>query len=153
MTLSPRSLKSVLACALFLSGLNSICHAGLFDDEEARRAIIDLRQKFEVMEQARLHDKEAAQALDQALDAIVTLTDDDEGVPEISVFSDEGPPSVSLVRLNAFGDAIWAVYELSELWRSIGPRVKTVHRAPTPGRNEACFCGSGKKYKKCCLSA
>jgi uncharacterized protein len=94
-------------------------------------------------------DKEAAQALDQALDAIVTLTDDDEGVPEISVFSDEGPPSVSLVRLNAFGDAIWAVYELSELWRSIGPRVETVHRAPTPGRNEACFCGSGKKYKKC----
>ncbi|EDZ3763476.1 hypothetical protein GVT56_22845, partial [Salmonella enterica] len=20
-----------------------------------------------------------------------------------------------------------------------------------PGRNEPCFCGSGKKYKKCCL--
>jgi hypothetical protein len=21
-----------------------------------------------------------------------------------------------------------------------------------PGRNEPCFCGSGKKYKKCCLA-
>ncbi|EIL4734184.1 SEC-C domain-containing protein, partial [Salmonella enterica] len=23
--------------------------------------------------------------------------------------------------------------------------------AKRPGRNEPCFCGSGKKYKKCCL--
>jgi preprotein translocase subunit SecA len=23
---------------------------------------------------------------------------------------------------------------------------------PKLGRNEACFCGSGKKYKKCCLA-
>jgi hypothetical protein len=25
----------------------------------------------------------------------------------------------------------------------------TVHKAPKPGRNEPCWCGSGKKYKKC----
>ncbi|MBZ7313586.1 SEC-C metal-binding domain-containing protein, partial [Klebsiella oxytoca] len=24
-------------------------------------------------------------------------------------------------------------------------------QAKQPGRNEPCFCGSGKKYKKCCL--
>lgn len=24
--------------------------------------------------------------------------------------------------------------------------------APTPGRNEPCYCGSGRKYKHCCLS-
>jgi hypothetical protein len=24
---------------------------------------------------------------------------------------------------------------------------------PTPGRNESCSCGSGEKYKKCCLAA
>ncbi|ECL5730463.1 zinc chelation protein SecC, partial [Salmonella enterica] len=24
-------------------------------------------------------------------------------------------------------------------------------QAKRPGRNEPCFCGSGKKYKKCCL--
>ena len=28
-----------------------------------------------------------------------------------------------------------------------GPRIV----APRPGRNEPCHCGSGKKYKKCCL--
>ena len=94
-------------------------------------------------------DKEAAEVLNNALDAIVNLTDDDEGEPEISVFSDDAPPSVSLARLNDFGDAIWAVYELRELWRGMGPRVETVHRAPTPGRNDPCHCGSGKKYKKC----
>ena len=94
-------------------------------------------------------DKEAAEVLNNALDAIVNLTDDDEGEPEISVFSDDAPPSVSLARLNDFGDAIWAVYELRELWRGMGPRVETVRRPPTPGRNELCHCGSGKKYKKC----
>jgi SEC-C motif len=26
-----------------------------------------------------------------------------------------------------------------------------VHRAPKIGRNEPCPCGSGRKYKKCCL--
>ncbi|MEO2045594.1 MAG: SEC-C metal-binding domain-containing protein [Pirellulales bacterium] len=25
------------------------------------------------------------------------------------------------------------------------------HRAPRIGRNRRCPCGSGKKYKKCCL--
>lgn len=30
----------------------------------------------------------------------------------------------------------------------------TVHRAePKVGRNDPCPCGSGKKYKKCCLHA
>ena len=25
-------------------------------------------------------------------------------------------------------------------------------RVPRPGRNEVCTCGSGKKFKKCCIS-
>jgi len=94
-------------------------------------------------------DKEAAQWLDASLQAIVAMTDDDEDEPEISPFSEDGPPSVSLARLNAFGEAVWAVYDLYELWRSIGPRVETVRKEATPGRNDLCYCGSGKKYKKC----
>ena len=95
-------------------------------------------------------DKEAAAALDSALSAIVALTEDDSGKAEISPLSEDGPPSASLARINAFGDAIWAVYELRDLWLSIGPRVETVRRDKAPGRNEACPCGSGKKFKKCC---
>ena len=94
-------------------------------------------------------DKDAAQWLDDALETIVAMTEDDTGVAEISPFGDDTPPSVSMARLNAFGDAIWAVYDLRELWRSIGPRVETVRKQAEPGRNDLCHCGSGKKYKKC----
>ncbi len=94
-------------------------------------------------------DKDAAEILNISLEAIVGMTEDDEGKPTISPLSDDGPPSVSLGRLNYFGEAIWAVYDLRELWRSIGPKVEQVFKADTPGRNDPCHCGSGKKYKKC----
>jgi len=95
-------------------------------------------------------DKKLARIHDEALDAIVALTEDDEDEPTMSALSEDGPPSVSAARLDAYGEALWAVYDLREIWRDIGPRVETVHRAPTPGRNDPCSCGSGKKYKKCC---
>ena len=100
-------------------------------------------------EWAAPRDKEAAEWLDASLQAIVAMTEDDEDEPALSPFGDDTPPSVSLARLNAFGDAIWAVYDLRELWKSIGPRVETVRKEATPGRNDLCPCGSGKKYKKC----
>ena len=80
----------------------------------------------------------------------MALIEDDEGVPDVSPFSEDGPPSMSTARLNAFADAVWAVYDLRGIWRSIGPRVETLRKADTPGRNDACSCGSGKKFKKCC---
>jgi len=100
-------------------------------------------------------DKEAAKALDKALDAIVALSEDDTGPAEISPYAhdeEDGeapPPSMSHARLEAFGEALWAVYEIRDLWRAIGPRVETVRVEPSPGRNDPCPCGSGKKYKKC----
>jgi uncharacterized protein len=65
------------------------------------------------------------------------------------MYDEDGPPSVSEQRLDAFGAAIWAVYDLRQLWQSLGPRVETVRKQPAPGRNDPCPCGSGKKYKKC----
>ena len=94
-------------------------------------------------------DKDAAQWLDGALQAVVAMTEDDEGKPEVSPLSEEGSPSTSIARLNAFGDAIWAVYDLRELWKTMGPKVETIRKEATPGRNDPCPCGSGKKYKKC----
>ena len=94
-------------------------------------------------------DKDAALWLDDALQAIVAMTEDDSAKPEVSPLSEEGTPSTSIARLNAFGDAIWAVYDLRELWRTMGPRVEAVRKQATPGRNDVCPCGSGKKYKKC----
>ncbi len=94
-------------------------------------------------------DKQAADWLEDALDRIVTMTEDDTDPPEISMFGENSPPSVSQNRLNAYGEAIWAVYDLRELWRNIGPRVETVRKEAEPGRNDPCWCGSGQKYKKC----
>ncbi|MDO9404163.1 MAG: UPF0149 family protein [Polaromonas sp.] len=94
-------------------------------------------------------DKDAAKWLDGALEAVVAMTEDDTGTPEVSPLSEEGPPTTSIARLNAFGEAIWAIYDLRELWLTIGPKVETVRAAVTPGRNDLCPCGSGKKYKKC----
>ncbi len=95
-------------------------------------------------------DKQAVKWLDRALQAIIAVTEDDGAAPTLSIFAEDGPPSLSVNRLNAFADAIWAVYDLRQLWRNFGPRVQTVHKAATPARNDPCSCGSGKKYKKCC---
>jgi uncharacterized protein len=87
-----------------------------------------------------------------AIGVVNALTVDDTDPPTLHAFEGEtaGPPTVSARRMQAFGDAIWAVYNMRETWRTLGPRVETVHKAATPGRNDPCACGSGKKYKKCC---
>ena len=94
------------------------------------------------------HD-EAAEMLDAALRDIVALTEGDSGKPALSMFAEDGPPSVSEARLDALAAGIWAVYALRQVWRSVGPRVEPVRRNSEPGRNDPCPCGSGKKYKKC----
>ncbi len=94
-------------------------------------------------------DRDAAELLDGALESIVAMTEDDTAPPTLSMFSENGPPSLSMARLEAYGTALWAVYDLRELWRSIGPRVEQVRKEAGPGRNDACPCGSGKKFKKC----
>jgi len=101
-------------------------------------------------EWAQPRDREAAKVLDAALECIVTLTEDDTDEATVGAFEEDGVPTMSERRLNDFADALWAVYDLREVWRQFGPRVETVHRVETPGRNDQCSCGSGKKYKKCC---
>jgi uncharacterized protein len=50
------------------------------------------------------------------------------------------------------------VAELSALWRRQSlerqmpaARAEGAQASPKPGRNDPCPCGSGLKYKKCCL--
>jgi uncharacterized protein len=94
-------------------------------------------------------DPDAALMLDSALGAIVMLGDADRAPPAFSMFAEDGPPSVSDERMEDLAAAIWAVYDLRQLWKSLGPRVEPVSKAPEPGRNDPCPCGSGRKYKKC----
>jgi len=94
-------------------------------------------------------DREAAAMLEDALGAIEDLAAPDTGVPAVSMHVEDGPPSVSEERLSLYGEALWAVYDLRQFWKSLGPRVVAVRKEPEPGRNDPCPCGSGKKYKKC----
>ena len=100
-------------------------------------------------EWAAPRDKEAAAWLNDSLDAVVALTEDDTGTPSICMYDEDGPASTSQERVEAFGEAIWAIYDLRQLWRSMGPRQETIVKGEQPGRNDPCPCGSGKKYKKC----
>jgi uncharacterized protein len=94
-------------------------------------------------------DPEAADMLDAALSDLVTLTEDDREPPTVSMAAEDGPPSISGRRLDDYAAGIWAVYDLRQLWKSLGPRVEAVRKEATPGRNDPCPCGSGKKFKKC----
>jgi uncharacterized protein len=55
-------------------------------------------------------DPDAARMLDDALVTIVVLTEDDRAKPSISMFAEDGPPSVSEQRLDDLGAAICAGY-------------------------------------------
>jgi uncharacterized protein len=94
-------------------------------------------------------DNDLAAMLDDALNTVVALTEDDTGPSAVSMYAEDGPPTVSEQRLQRLDAAIWSVYDLRQLWKSLGPRVAPVRKADEPGRNDACPCGSGKKYKKC----
>ena len=51
-------------------------------------------------------------------------------------------------------DAGVAAIALHAYWlslRSTRPAKAPLHAARMPGRNEPCICGSGKKFKHCCL--
>jgi uncharacterized protein len=94
-------------------------------------------------------DREQADLLADTLDCIEALAAPDTGVPALSMHAEDGPPSVSEDRLDAYGEALWAVYDLRQFWKSLGPRTGTLRKPPEPGRNDPCPCGSGKKFKKC----
>lgn len=95
-------------------------------------------------------DREAASVIDAALQSIMDLTEDDTAPPTVSAFEEDGPLSMSQQRLDNYADAVWAVYDLYEVWHSMGPRVETVRVGDKTGRNDPCPCASGKKFKKCC---
>ena len=43
--------------------------------------------------------------------------------------------------------------EINEHFKPVNPTAKQMNRRPPKvGRNELCPCGSGRKFKKCCLN-
>jgi uncharacterized protein len=98
-------------------------------------------------------NKAAQQWRSSTLDLIVALTQEDTAPLTLPAFADVdpgAPHTVSIPRMTAFADALWAVYNMRDLWRQLGLRIATHHAPAAPGRNDPCHCGSGRKFKKCC---
>ena len=55
----------------------------------------------------------------------------------------------TLERDQLIDEALFAVQDLRLFWLDHAPKPETRRVAPTPGRNDPCPCGSGKKFKKC----
>lgn len=52
--------------------------------------------------------------------------------------------------VQAIEPAVLALHQYFLAQRTQAPVSKPVKAEVKPGRNDACYCGSGKKYKKCC---
>ena len=93
-------------------------------------------------------DEDGANALAALLDQISALTIP----PSDALFADhvkqywpQGEPS----REDLVGEALWAVQDIRVVWVDNAPKPETRRVEATPGRNDPCPCGSGKKFKKC----
>ncbi len=71
------------------------------------------------------------------------------GSPEyrehLATYYPKGEPT----RDELVAEACWSAQELRVFWTDHAPKPATRRVQPTPGRNDPCHCGSGKKFKKC----
>jgi len=97
--------------------------------------------------------------LDQSSDRLSART---QMITDIEKYRRRAPKSIGfgimvLDRSRPFECATWIEYpwkqekELEDLLEDEPPMMPAPGQK-TPGRNEPCICGSGKKYKKCCLN-
>jgi uncharacterized protein len=81
-----------------------------------------------------------------ALKRIAALTFDP---PALEEHLREQYQGQTLAREDLVDEACYAVQDLRIWWVDHAPKPATRRVEATPGRNDPCPCGSGKKYKKC----
>jgi len=93
-------------------------------------------------------DGEAQAVFDQAfaqIDALRMPPDGQKWRTHLADYYPKGAPT----RDELLAEACMAVQDLRLFWVDFAPRTATRRVEATPGRNDPCPCGSGKKYKKC----
>jgi uncharacterized protein len=93
---------------------------------------------------AMARDDEDAAAWLSAIDALL-LTDDALAPYVREHYRGDAPPP----REQLVDDACYAVQDLRLWWIDHAPRTAPRRVQATPGRNDPCPCGSGRKFKKC----
>ena len=92
--------------------------------------------------------EEAAAVFAQSFGQIEVLllpTDSDDYRAHVAAAYPKGEPS----RDDLLAEACMSVQDLRMYWVDFAPKTETRRVEATPGRNDACPCGSGKKFKKC----
>jgi len=97
----------------------------------------------------RAHDASApaGQERDRLLAGVAALTLEGEALAGHLAEVHRGRP---LTRDELIDEACFCVQDLRLLWVDHAPTHAPIRRAPRPGRNDPCSCGSGRKFKKCC---
>ncbi|MCY7314101.1 MAG: UPF0149 family protein [Rubrivivax sp.] len=93
-------------------------------------------------------DEESAEMLNVLLQQISVLLlppHDPLMAGHVKLFYPRGEPT----RDELLAEACGAVQDLRVFWVDRAPKPATRRVEATPGRNDACPCGSGKKFKKC----
>ncbi|SNS79784.1 uncharacterized protein SAMN05421770_102370 [Granulicella rosea] len=109
-------------------------------EDWAEGFMVAVRLRFDAWEPLFLHPEDS-----DILLPILALCHDDEGEPFLDeeVRSDELLKKVPQLIPEAVGD-------IYDYWREKKLIPQPIRKAEAPGRNEACPCGSGKKFKRCC---
>jgi len=92
-------------------------------------------------------DDEMAEAYDTTLARVAMLTLHDPA--ELAKVLEDMYPGEKLERDDLIQEALFAAQDLRCYWVQNAPRPVTRTVEKTPGRNDPCHCGSGKKFKKC----
>ena len=92
--------------------------------------------------------EEAAAVFAQSFEQIGVLllpADSDDYRAHVAAAYPKGEPT----RDDLLAEACMSVQDLRMYWVDFAPRTETRRVEATPGRNDPCPCGSGKKFKKC----
>ena len=93
-------------------------------------------------------DADVAEVFGSLLDQIAALVmppDSEEFEAHVSQYFPQGRPT----RDDLLAEACWTAQDLRMYWVDHAPKPATRRVQATPGRNDPCHCGSGKKFKKC----
>ncbi len=93
-------------------------------------------------------DEESAELLAALLDQIAALMmppDHEDFAAHVAQYHPDKAPS----REDLLAEACYSVQDLRVFWVDRAPKPETRRVQATPGRNDPCHCGSGKKFKKC----
>jgi uncharacterized protein len=97
---------------------------------------------------SRLQSGEAGELFQQARAHLVALTLP-AGSEAFEAHLAACWPQHAPTRDELITEACMAVQDLRLYWVDFAPKPATRRVEPTPGRNDPCPCGSGRKYKKC----